>query len=52
MPTLIHQRVRDCNLGTYPKAIGRVSSGWVVAGDVQFLPGYCFDSDSTIAVEA
>ena len=41
MPTLIHQRVRDCNLGTYPKAIGRVSSGWVVAGDVQFLPGYC-----------
>ena len=41
MSTLIHQRVRDCNLGIYPKAIGRVSSGWVVAGDVQFLPGYC-----------
>ena len=41
MSTLIHQRVRDCNLGLYPKAIGRVSSGWVVAGDVQFLPGYC-----------
>ena len=41
MSTLIHQRVRDCNLGLYPKAIGRVSSGWVVAGDVQSLPGYC-----------
>ena len=41
MSTLIHQRVRDCNLGIYPKAIGRVSSGWVVAGDVQFLTGYC-----------
>ena len=41
MSTLIHQRVRDCNLGIYPKAIGRVSPGWVVAGDVQFLPGYC-----------
>lgn len=41
MPTLIHQRVRACQLGTYPKAIARVASGWVVLGDVQFLPGYC-----------
>ncbi len=41
MPTLIHQRVRDCQLGNYPKTIARVKSGWVVLGDVQFLPGYC-----------
>ena len=41
MPTLIHQRVRDCQQGRYPKLIARVSTGWVVMGDVQFLPGYC-----------
>ncbi|NQV69522.1 MAG: hypothetical protein HQ498_05795 [Pseudohongiella sp.] len=41
MPTLIHQRVRDCQAGSYPKQICRVASGWVVLGDVQFLTGYC-----------
>lgn len=41
MPTLIHQRVRECQAGTYPKAICRLSSGWVVLGDVQFLKAYC-----------
>lgn len=41
MPTLIHRRVRECQAGTYPKAIARLSSGWVVLGDVQFLRGYC-----------
>ncbi|MFT6093736.1 MAG: diadenosine tetraphosphate (Ap4A) HIT family hydrolase [Pseudohongiellaceae bacterium] len=41
MPTLIHQRVRECQQGAYPKLICRVSSGWVVMGDVQFLKGYC-----------
>jgi len=40
MPTLIHQRVRQCQAGAYPKAICRLSSGWVVLGDVQFLRGY------------
>ncbi len=40
MPTLIHKRVEECRNGTYPKAICRVHSGWVVIGDVQFLPGY------------
>jgi diadenosine tetraphosphate (Ap4A) HIT family hydrolase len=40
MPTLIHQRVRQCQTGDYPKAICRLSSGWVVLGDVQFLRGY------------
>jgi diadenosine tetraphosphate (Ap4A) HIT family hydrolase len=41
MPTLIHQRVRECRAGTYPKLICRVGSGWVVLGDVQFVRGYC-----------
>lgn len=41
MPTLIHQRVRDCRSGTYPKCICQVTSGWVVLGDVQFVRGYC-----------
>lgn len=41
MPTLIHKRVRECQQGTYPKLICKVSSGWVVMGDVQFLEGYC-----------
>lgn len=40
MSTLIHRRVEACRKGNYPKAICRVSSGWVVLGDVQFLPGY------------
>lgn len=41
MPTLIHQRVEQCRAGTYPKLIARMTSGWAVMGDVQFLPGYC-----------
>ncbi|MDH3977180.1 MAG: hypothetical protein OEU86_01590 [Gammaproteobacteria bacterium] len=41
MPTLIHQRVEECRTGTYPKAICKVTSGWVVLGDVQFVRGYC-----------
>ncbi len=40
MPTLIHERVRQCRAGTNPKTICRVSSGWVVLGDVQFVRGY------------
>jgi len=40
MSTLIHKRVEECRNGTYPKAICRVHSGWVVIGDVQFLRGY------------
>ena len=30
-----------CREGTNETAICRVSSGWVVIGDVQFLKGYC-----------
>jgi len=41
LPTLIHEKVRDCQTGNYPKTICRVNSGWVVLGDVQFLRGYC-----------
>ena len=40
MATLIHRRVAECRSGTYPKTVCRVSSGWVVLGDVQFLRGY------------
>ena len=40
MTTLIHERVEMCRAGTNPKTICRVASGWVVTGDVQFLPGY------------
>lgn len=41
MPTLIHERVESAIAGKNPYVIGRVSSGWVVIGDVQFLKGYC-----------
>ena len=41
MPTLIHQRVKACREGNYPNSICKISSGWVVLGDVQFLRGYC-----------
>lgn len=40
MPTLIHRRVRESRAGENPKTICRVTSGWVVLGDVQFLRGY------------
>ena len=41
MDSLIHQRVQDARTGDNPKVIGRVQAGWIVLGDVQFLPGYC-----------
>jgi len=40
-PTIIHQRVALCQEENYAQLIARVSSGWVVAGDSQFLSGYC-----------
>ncbi len=39
--TLIHRRVRAAQEGVNPSVICRVSSGWVVLGDGQFLRGYC-----------
>ncbi len=40
MPTMIHRRVEAAQQGANPTVICRVKSGWVVLGDVQFLPGY------------
>ncbi|NYH12433.1 HIT family protein [Pseudomonas moraviensis] len=39
--SLISQRVEMARNGTNDKVICRLASGWVVMGDVQFLPGYC-----------
>lgn len=38
---LISQRVELARNGANDKVICRLASGWVVMGDVQFLPGYC-----------
>jgi diadenosine tetraphosphate (Ap4A) HIT family hydrolase len=38
---LIADRVAQARAGTNPYVIAKMQSGWVVAGDVQFLPGYC-----------
>ena len=38
---VIEERVAAAREGTNPKVICRMSSGWVVIGDVQFLKGYC-----------
>ena len=40
MDTLIHRRVASARAGTNPTVVCRVSSGWVVLGDTQFLRGY------------
>ncbi|MEM6258655.1 MAG: hypothetical protein AAGI37_10125 [Planctomycetota bacterium] len=39
--TLIHHRVAEANEGTNPNVIARMTSGWAVLGDTQFLKGYC-----------
>ena len=41
MPTLIHRRVEAARRGENPYVVARVSSGWVVMGDVQVVAGYC-----------
>ena len=38
---LIAERVALARNGANDKVICRLQSGWVVMGDVQFLPGYC-----------
>ncbi|MCP5180290.1 MAG: hypothetical protein H6993_14490 [Pseudomonadales bacterium] len=38
---LIAERVSLARAGRNDKVIHRMSSGWAVIGDVQFLPGYC-----------
>jgi len=39
--SLISKRVEMARNETNDKVICRLASGWVVMGDVQFLPGYC-----------
>jgi diadenosine tetraphosphate (Ap4A) HIT family hydrolase len=38
---LIAERVAAARAGTNQHVIARLRSGWVVIGEVQFLPGYC-----------
>lgn len=40
MSTVIHRRVDDCRAGRNATTVCRVSSGWVVLGDAQFVRGY------------
>jgi diadenosine tetraphosphate (Ap4A) HIT family hydrolase len=39
--TAIHAMVQRCRAGEAITLVGRVSSGWVVMGERQVLPGYC-----------
>jgi diadenosine tetraphosphate (Ap4A) HIT family hydrolase len=39
--TAIHLMVEQCRAGHYPPGVAKVSSGWVVMGERQVLPGYC-----------
>ncbi len=41
MKTLIYERVEAARRGSNPAVIGRMTSGWLVLGDTQFLRGYC-----------
>lgn len=41
MSTAIHRQVEQLRRGEFPRAIGRVASGWVIMGQSQHLPGYC-----------
>jgi diadenosine tetraphosphate (Ap4A) HIT family hydrolase len=40
-PTAIHRRVAALRAGADPTRIARLSSGWLVLGDPQVIPGYC-----------
>jgi diadenosine tetraphosphate (Ap4A) HIT family hydrolase len=41
LANLIEERVELARRGQNPFVICRMTSGWLVAGDVQPLPGYC-----------
>ncbi len=41
MNTSIHRRVDSLRAGNDPTFVARLSSGWAVLGEEQFLPGYC-----------
>jgi diadenosine tetraphosphate (Ap4A) HIT family hydrolase len=40
MSTAIHKMVEACRTGTHASLIARMSSGWAVMGNSQFLRGY------------
>jgi diadenosine tetraphosphate (Ap4A) HIT family hydrolase len=39
--TAIHGMVDRCRAASYPAAVGRLRSGWVIMGERQVLAGYC-----------
>ena len=39
--TAIHRMVEQCRNGSYAPLLGRMTSGWAVLGQSQFLTGYC-----------
>jgi diadenosine tetraphosphate (Ap4A) HIT family hydrolase len=41
MSTAIHRLVDLCRAGEYAAMVARMSSGWAVLGQSQFLRGYC-----------
>jgi diadenosine tetraphosphate (Ap4A) HIT family hydrolase len=41
MPTGIHRKIHLAQAGELPSAIVKMKSGWLIAGDVQVLQGYC-----------
>jgi len=41
VPTGVHKKIRAAEAGQLPAAICRLPSGWLIAGDVQHLRGYC-----------
>ncbi len=41
MTTSIHRRVDALRAGRDPGFVARLTSGWAVLGERQFLPGYC-----------
>jgi diadenosine tetraphosphate (Ap4A) HIT family hydrolase len=40
-PTVIHRMVERCRAAEFPAVVAQMSSGWVVMGERQVLPGYC-----------
>lgn len=41
MTTAIHARVERLRAGSDPSSVARLTSGWAVFGEQQFLRGYC-----------
>ncbi len=41
MSTAIHKMVDSCRNGSFSRLICKVSSGWLILGEKQVVPGYC-----------